>query len=180
VRKVAITILLGAALAASVAPAAQGSCGSTVTPGNSEVDQYTETVPGACGHEDTSPASPGGNRGGGSDSSAPPAPAATVEQLQSAGPDGAGAAVLVEGDAANGSGHDGGDDNGGQQGSTTTIKGTPAPESEDGSVLSGLARTVTGSDDSGGLGIVLPLVLAASLVGALAYFVRRRDRTPQT
>src|SRR5215208_4130863 len=62
---------------------------NTVPPGNSEVDQYSETVPGDCGNESTPAPDPEGND---SFDSIPPA---TLAQLESRGPDGRAAALLA-------------------------------------------------------------------------------------
>src|SRR6476659_5484480 len=83
------TLLLLIALPATAA--AKGGCGHhTVTPqGNSEAEQYSETVPGPCGNQ---PANPGGS-GGSSNNSVPPA---TLQQLQSQGAAGQNAAALAQ------------------------------------------------------------------------------------
>jgi hypothetical protein len=178
-------LLLVVALAFLAAPAAQAACDpATVPGGNSQIDEYTETVPGACGDHQSQTGGAGG--AGGHSGNGPAAPAATVEELQSAGPDGAATAGLVDDvapgpDTGSGDPATGGSDQAGgskPSGSTNAQEGGAADG--DGSVLSGVARSLGGADDSAGLGIVLPLVLAASLIGALAYLLRRRDRTPQT
>jgi hypothetical protein len=179
-RAIVIIALLAVAESLS-AQAAGATCGTTVPGGNSQVDEYTETVPGACGHQQSVNASAASASHG---DSAPPAPAATVEELRSQGPDGAGAAGLVGDDVEPGSGP-GGDSATDAQGSGGPAGGDRSPAASDdgsgnGSALTGLVRSVSGSDDGGGLGVVLPLVLAASLIVALAYLIRRRARTPQT
>ena len=93
------TLALAGLLALLALPAtglAQGGCGNQTTtpPGNSEVDQYTETVPGACGNQ-----SPGGGGGstdgsGGSDDGSA-VPQSTVDQLSSEGAAGEAAAGLA-------------------------------------------------------------------------------------
>ncbi len=66
---------------------------NTVPPGNSEVDQYTETVPGDCGNEKV-PVPEAGDDPGAS------IPAPTLAALEELGPDGRAAALLAGGGPA--------------------------------------------------------------------------------
>jgi hypothetical protein len=141
-----LTVLAALALLLPGAASAQDPV-TNAPPGNSAIDEYLETVPGATG--DVRPGAP-------TDSGAlPSAQRAALERL---GPDGRLLADIVEATggkpAANG-----------KQGATAA----PAAAEEGG--RSPLAATVTaalGGDDESGLGLALPLLLLASLAGAIA------------
>jgi hypothetical protein len=82
------------ALLLVLAPAsagAQSECpGARAPSGNSELDQYLETVPGSCGDETINTGGPGGGSGGSA------IPASTAKELRAKGADGKAAAQLAE------------------------------------------------------------------------------------
>lgn len=150
-------------------------------PHNSEVAQYSEVIPGDCGSQTPNPSS-NTSPGGPSDGSIPPG---TLQQLQSQGPAGVNAAGLAEantppsagaGKARPGTGGEG--QGATSHGSQSGAKGgSSAGGRSDGSFLSGLVDALGGS---GGAGIILPLVLGATLLAGLAYWLARRRRTAAT
>jgi hypothetical protein len=169
------TLALAGAIALFAVPglaqAKPGCGGTTTTPGTSEVDQYTETVPGACGDQPN-----GGGGGGGSGSPSDggesgdagssvggPIPPSTVDQLESLGSDGAAAAALAEANSPepDTAGTPGADAGSGQAGSS------------DGSSLTPIIGAFTGSDGNG-MGALLPAILIAVAAGGIAVAVRRR------
>jgi hypothetical protein len=153
-------LLLLVALPATAA--AKGGCHHTVTPqGNSEAEQYSEVVPGPCGNQ---PANPGGS--GGSSNSVPPA---TLQQLQSQGAAGQNAAALAQAGApAGGAKHGAG---GGGQGA-----GANNGQSSGGGAVSGIRDALGGDSGGDGMGLLLPLILAGTLLAGLTYWVMRRRR----
>lgn len=182
------------------APNALGACSDDpVPPDNSQVDQYTETLPDACGDQPDNDeggggdsaggASGGGGSGGGGGasggSSDPPVSNSTVEELQSLGPNGADAANL----ALSTSGGGGNVDSKGATKSGSASLG--AIESEggseqfgaspddlapaDGSAFQAIADAF-GSDD-GGAGPLLPILMVLVLLGALIGGLVRRFRS---
>jgi hypothetical protein len=154
--------------ATSVAVAGKhGHCTTSTSPsGNSEADEYSEVVPGACG-----PQSPGTHHG-----SLPPG---TTSQLDSMGPDGAATAALAAANAppglhgaaggGHGSGHGAGNPGGAGDRSAPAGGG-----SNDGSWFSGLFRALGGQSDQGGLGWLLPAILGVTLLAGLAVVLVRR------
>lgn len=122
-------------------------------PGNSGVDQYFETVPGAAGNR---PAQPQANSGGA------PAGSSTLAQLSKLGADGRKAAQLAAGTAP--------------VAHPNPPAATPAGHATGSSpAVAGVGAVATGG--GGGLGILLPLLLAAALLGVLAAVVVRRRRS---
>ena len=170
-------LLMAAALALAVwAPSAdaQRNCpsGSDSPPGNSEIDQYSENVPGPCGDQPVNPPS------GGSDT--PPSgsvPPGTVDDLNSLGADGQAAAALAQATAPR---NQGSDDNGGEGAGGAEGLGGAAALADDidasnGSIFDEIFDAITGSGDGGnGLGILLPIILIAALIAAVAYSRTRR------
>jgi hypothetical protein len=133
-------------------------------------------------------------------------PAGTVEELESLGDDGAAAADLATGTspddsqpAASGStstgsngsgsgsqaGSGSGSGSGSQAGSGAGSAGsgggsasaTGGDESGSGTGVGKLIDSTVGGSDSGGMGPALPLILLATAVAAIAFFVVRRQRT---
>jgi hypothetical protein len=184
-------LLASLALAAPAAFPNVAAAAALVPPGNSAANQYTETFP-----------TPGGNaeaKGKGKVTPGDVLGAANAEKLDAKGKQGREAAAVVAATAppatATGAGGEegsgqssaggaegggaagqaGGEENGGSatgSGSGQTVSG------EDGS--SGLGEVLgqaTGSTSSGGTGLLLPLIVLASVVGALAFFLRRRRQT---
>jgi hypothetical protein len=144
-------------LAALTLPSAAAAAGSNAPPGNSGVDQYFETIPSAGGNH---PAARGAKPGAGGLS------AAERRRLAAAGPAGAAAADLAAANAPRRARHHHG------PGATTTA---PLPSAAGRSPFSTALHAVSGSDSSG-LGILLPLILGATLLaGILAVAVRRRS-----
>jgi hypothetical protein len=165
---------LAGALLLSVVPAvatAKPGCGAGLNvPSGSEIDQYAQSIPGACGNQEQGgPQTAGGGSsggGGGSGSSGAPISASTRELLQDQGAAGAVAESLANANAPRIRNNGGGGSAGGQG------KGSG---SDDGQSQAGAALdSLLGSDD-GGMGIVLPLILLGVAVGG-GLFVTRRAR----
>jgi hypothetical protein len=164
-RKISIALTLTALLMLPALAQAKAHHNS----GNSAGDEYSENVPGAGGDHQGS----GGSGGGpGSGSSLPPG---TTQALQEQGSAGAGAANFanstgpkaakkaahVQASGKNGSGSTSGSDSG----------------SGSGGGLGDVVKQVAGagnSSDSDGMGIALPIILGASILGALAFLLARR------
>ncbi len=131
---------------------------SVVPPGNSAVNQYTETFPTARG--------PAATKKQGKERHRSPAEALgprKVRRLASEGPAGRELAAVV----------------------AATSPTAAKPEAPGGFIASadslgdssGLGEVIaqaTGSSDSGGMGIALPLLILAALVGFAVYLWRRR------
>jgi hypothetical protein len=139
----------------ALAPAGAFAQGTVAPPGNSGIDEYLETVPGAGGNH-----RPGTGHGALS-------PAAK-KALDSLGANGRAAAAAGEATATSQTkaGH----------------RPTPLPDSEvkirepSGSPFAALGRALSGSNDHGGLGAWLPILLALTAAGFLAaVLVRRRS-----
>ncbi|MDP9244983.1 MAG: hypothetical protein M3O77_07850 [Chloroflexota bacterium] len=111
----------------------------------------------------------GGNSGGSSHGNA--APPQTLQQLQSEGAAGSNAANLAQatapgggfGQAASGNGSGG-------------ANGAVADQPSGSGALSGVGSALGGDSGGGGLGIVLPLILAGTLLAGIAYWLIRRGR----
>jgi hypothetical protein len=151
-----VSTSLLAALLFPVAAAAK-----TVPPGNSGADQYSETLPGAGGNDKTNA---GGSSGGSQDDVLSATAQKNLDQLGGAGQ---ATADLAEATAPQrqGTGQDK------RQGDRKATDNDPSGSSGFVDVLG----QVAGNDDSGGMGIMLPLILASSLLAAFAFlWVRRR------
>ena len=148
----AITALVVLALALPALAHAQAPQ-TNAPPGNSAVDEYLETVPGATGN--TRPRAPAQAGAGASVLSA--AERARLERL---GPDGKTLADAVEATAP------------------ATKKGTSAKpevlESTGRSPGRELLDAVGGNDGGGGMGLVLPGILIAALLAAITLVLLRR------
>lgn len=162
-------------LLATLALPAVGAAASKVPPGVSGANQYTETLPG-----------PGGNTRAGDDGSGKtPAQAVgkrNAAKLEALGAEGRAAAQLAAetAPAGNAGGGQGGTvQGGGAQGQASGGSGSNASGSSRlDQVLSQV--TGTGGSDSGGMGLLLPLLIAAALLMAAVYaFNRRRTARPQ-
>ena len=175
----AAPLLAAAMLAFAVwAPSAdaQRNCpgGSDSPPGNSEIDQYSENVPGPCGDQPVNPPS------GGSDT--PPSgsvPPGTIDDLNSLGADGQAAAALAQATAPRNQGSDGDGDGGEGAGSVEGLGGAAALaddiDESNGSIFDEIFDAITGSaEGDDGLGILLPIILIAALIAAVAYSRTRR------
>lgn len=123
-------------------------------PGNSAIDEYLETVPGATGNQTPRKAGPGGDSGG-------VLTAAQRKRLEQLGPDGKALAGVVE--------------------ATSPAQAKLEPSTAEPSVaegrspLSQVLEAATGSSgEGGGMGILLPAILLASLLGCVTLAVLRR------
>ncbi len=177
----ALAVFPSGALAAALVP-----------PGNSAANQYTETFPTPGGNAEAKgkKATPGDVLGAGNakklDSkgrqgreaaavvaaTAPPAVVGAGGGGTSQAPAGGGG----DGSASGGSGQAGGSGEGAsvtEAGSDRTVSGDTSGSSGFGEVLG----QATGSSSSGGTGLLLPLIVLASVIGALAFFLRRRRQT---
>jgi hypothetical protein len=125
-------------------------------PGNSGVQQYLETVPGASGNQAV-------KRG-----KTPLLAPRVRRQLESRGSDGKKLEALVDSTAPRRE----------QQVHNSPPRAAPHAAQRGDSPLEGFGRSVTDSADAGGMGVVLPIVLGAStLLLALAALLRRRRHT---
>ena len=165
-RRQLLSVALCVGLLASCAPAALAQ-GTNAPPGNSGIDQYLETVPEA-----------GGNRPRRDGDGASRLPARTVQRLKKAGADGKAVAELVAstGTARSGCQASPSERSGTKSGAKRDPGASGGSSSPPSSSVPGTiaAPTVSGSG-SGGLGIVLPLLLALSAFGAVFFALRRRD-----
>jgi hypothetical protein len=132
-----------------------------VPPGNSEVDQYTETVPNGCG-EDRPSGGEGGDAG-----NADAVPGQTATELQELGADGETALQLARANAPSGGGGNG------NQGSTGVELEGGGDDDGIGDVVTGVVDAAGGSGT--GLGLILPLILIGVCVAAGIYLARRRS-----
>jgi hypothetical protein len=185
-------------LAPSAATAARCDKG-TVPPGNSEVDQYAESIPGGCGNVpfdggngNGNGASNGGSGGsggssgssGGGSGSGSSLPPGTGQALKAQGPDGLATAAIARSTAPGGIGSSGpGGSNGDGSGDATFgITDVPSAGGSDSpfeAVLAALGEAISGGSGSGdgdGIGIVMPLLLGAILIGGIVFGLRRRIR----
>lgn len=133
---------------------------------NAGVDEYSEQVPGGGGNQPSNPNAGGGGSGGSGDPDGGPLTPAQVAALEAQGADGAAAASLAQQtgpDSTAGRGGAGDGSAGGGGGSAA----------DDGGGLTEIAGNIAGGSDSG-MGVALPLILGAALIGALAFVVMRR------
>jgi hypothetical protein len=175
--------LVACLVVAGLAFPASSLATSCAPPGNAGVDQYFETVPGAnCNH---SSGGGGGHHGGGS------LPPGTSTQLSKQGAVGNAVKQLVAssgvgsnsagtGSAAGGSGNG----NGHSKSSGKSVVIPTANLSGSGrNPLSGLLHPVLTGSSSGGIGVLLPVLLGSALAVALLMTVLRRrfhSTGPQT
>jgi hypothetical protein len=142
-------ILLCAAAAVLTAP------GSAVAlkapPGNSEVDQYAETLPGPGGNQTINPSG-----GGGGGSTLPPA---TERQLDRLGPDGRAAAQLARSTAPD-------------RGRIASHGSSDPGGTHSSSAFGAVSDAISGSD-GGGLGVLLPLILVGVGATGIGYALAR-------
>jgi hypothetical protein len=167
-----LRLALALAVWASIASLPAAAEALTIAPpGNAGIDQYKEKIPGPGGSET---ARPGESQG------PPPAPAAVLgkrnaEKLSRLGADGRAAARLAARTAS------------ARTAAARHAGKNPAAQADraaaGGSGSSGLLEVVaqaTGSSSSGEMGLLLPLIIAAAVVGAVAYAVTRRRSTPDS
>jgi len=143
-----LVLVLVAALALPTVASAQRD--TNAAPGNSALDQYLETVPGASGDKRPGPAgkrlTPSGRR-----------------SLERRGRDGRALAEIVDATTER------------ERVTTKRKRPTTALVAAEGrSPLRGAADAATGAGGSGGLGILLPLLLGAITLVILATVILRR------
>jgi hypothetical protein len=181
--------VVAAGLVLTAPPALAQNCKpeNEVPPGNSELDQYVETVPGACGDERPDGASGGGSGSGGgtgasgggegsaSDGSGGGSsiPSETRRELERLGGAGAAAAAVADATAPADV-----DKSGNESASDRAVEGDGSAEIDDaaddeGSVFGALASVLTGDSAAG---LALPLALIAILIGGLAFWALKRRR----
>src|SRR5215213_3746951 len=173
---IGVVAMLAAMAVASAPTAGAKPCGSqnNVPPGNSEVDQYSETVPGDCGNQPSPTPSA-------DDDPAGSIPAGTLSQLEKLGADGRAAALLTaaadreDGLAGVGGGGGGGGGAGAGGGESTDLPAgqisSPADESDEGGLLDALGDALSGD---GGLGWIVPVLLLVIVALAIATYLRQR------
>jgi cobalamin biosynthesis Mg chelatase CobN len=161
------TLIAGVVLAALLPVA--GAVARPVPPGNSAVNQYTETFPTAGGPKQSKTAK---------EHARPPAQvlgAGTANRLAANGPAGQAAATVAAqtapasiraGAAAEGAKKSGGAK---EAGGDASLRG-----SDGSSGLGEILAQATGTASSGTLGVFLPLIIAATLVWSVAFLWRRR------
>lgn len=187
-------LLAPLALVVLAAIPAAAPAASLVPPGNSAANQYTETFPTSGGNAEA--------KGKGKATAGKVLGAGNAKKLDSQGKQGREAAAVVAATApppltsggASESGEEGSTDGGagkgdnagqtgganGAQSGGGSAAGSGAAVSADQSGSSGLSEVLgqaTGSTSSGGTGVLLPLVVLASVIGALAFLLRRKRRT---
>jgi hypothetical protein len=160
-----LTTLCIAGLALPGAALAAG----TVPPGVSGAAQYTESLPGPGGEESTKSMVEAGQGGDGQKAAEPARTLGTenAEKLEALGPEGKAAAGLA---AAGGEGNRAGD----KSGSGGAAADTATHSSGGGSGVGQVVRQLSGSDGSGGMGLLLPLLIVMAVVAAAGYLIGRR------
>lgn len=146
-RRLALPLLCALALAGPAVAAAQQR---NTPPGNSSVDQYSESIPGATGEHWIPPGGFLPGHGGRATRSA------LARRLEAQGPAGRLAARTGPPRPA--------------AGAASSGFGARSPLSEAMRVLSG--------QDGDGLGLLLPLLMAASAIAVALLFARRRGAEP--
>ena len=156
-----VLLLLAPAAASAQAP-------TNAPPGNSAIDEYLETVPGATGDaRPRPPGAPGGDAG---------LTPSQREDLQRRGPDGALLVALADsiasGDATRSRPTAGDrDDAASPAGERSAREDAVAAQGR--SPLSATLAAATGGGD-GGMGLLLPILLVAGLAGFVALAIARR------
>jgi hypothetical protein len=160
----AVILVLGAVPA--VAGAKPGCGAGQTVPADSEIDQYAQSIPSACGNQQNETGGGGGSGGGAGggggsgDAGSSAIPPSTVQRLYALGANGGGTQALADANAPRIRG------DGGGRGS----KSGGGSDSGAGSVLDSLL----GSDEGDGMGLVLPLILLTITAAGIAYVTRRR------
>jgi hypothetical protein len=187
-----VLVLGTAALLGGPSAAAAADCGGQVPPANSQIDQYVESVPGDCGNDQVSRNPEKGGGEGGNDAVS----SETAEQLEDLGPSGQAAAELAIANSPGPAGGGGSSDSSSGQpavdvgsaqdagaaadgaGGTQADPGdagVPATATEDGgTALGALSALADAPDDDGGMGWILPVLLAVTVGIGVGYLVRRR------
>jgi len=189
-RYLALVMAVAAALLAPPTALAAG----IVPPGNSAVNQYTQTIPTSRGNKEV--------RRGGHGSPSKALGQKATKKLQKQGKDGRSTAELAAAgtpagaaSSGGGSGGDGGaTGNGGGSAANAGSTGGPGNSGARGSGGVGSAKAIAAADDgksgfnqvlgevtgtssSGDLGLLLPLAIIAASVWCAAYFWRHRRTT---
>lgn len=180
-------VLTACCIAALFALPSAASAGSCAPPGNSGVDQYFETVPGAGCNQGPGGSGGGGNNGGnghnGGGGGGTHLSPSTNHQLASQGAAGRAVQRLVSSTAPTLTGSNANHQTGSKQrgknqqnngvsGAKVTIPSAPGR----GLIAALLHPILSGSTSSGGTGLVLPILLAAILVAAIGALILRRRR----
>ena len=148
-----------------------GAGAEVVPPGNSEVNQYTETLPGPTNDSTVeppgaagTPGAPGGQGSAGGGPGGGVIPDDTARELNQSGPDGRAAAALAQSNAPAAS-----------VGDARDVGGEPAGNPE--SFFDGVLSAVTGADGDDGLGILMLLILLGVAAAGIGHaLLRRRAR----
>jgi hypothetical protein len=137
-------------------------------PGNSGIDEYLETVPGATGNRPSRPASGDGatTADGGQPATLSPAERARLERL---GPDGKAVADVVDATSPQSA-----TPRAPKPSSGSAAQRPTAGSGEGRSTLSAVFSAVTGQDSGGGMGVGLPAILFLTLAGAIGLALMRR------
>jgi hypothetical protein len=150
--------------AVSLALPGQAAAASIAPPGKAGADQYFETLPSSGGN--VAPPNGGGGGSGHRALTQLGQGAAGASRLAHLGADGAAAAALAAATAPTPAAH---------RGHRAALP-IPAPAAADSTSTAGaIAHVLTGSD-SGGLGVVLPLLLATGVIAALGLAAARLRR----
>ena len=159
-----ITLAAGALLALSPSQGMAAACGdkNNLPPGNSEADQYVETVPNECGEGPV--ATP-------SDDDPSAVPASTASELEGLGADGQAALALANSEAT---GPAAGSGNGGQGAGGNNQEIVSDDDGGLGDVFGSVADAFGGSSGAG-MGLILPLLLVAATLAGAVYLLRRRN-----
>jgi hypothetical protein len=160
-----LTLLFGALAMPATSWAAHGH-GHRLPPGNSGASQYSEDVPAPGGNHSSNDV--GGGGGGGDSSNLPPG---VVSALQAQGAAGAGAARFAQATGPGQAGKGGNGAGGGENSGQSAVGGNGGGL---GDILDQVAGG--GGSDSGGMGILLPIILGASLLAAIAVLATRWAR----
>ena len=167
-----ILLLTGMALALGL-PAAAGAQ-TTVPPGNSGANQYTETLPGAGGNEPTSDIGHGKN-----DSPQKALGKKHADRLESLGPAGQATANLAAKGApvpagTQAHGHHRAKGGAGGGNNSRTPPANPGGSSGAGQIFHQLVGSDSGSE---GMGALLPLLIGVAALSAAAFVAIRRRTT---
>ena len=157
-------LLAASAVLASAGPA-YGHRRTLAPPGNSAVSQYVESIPTASGSRPVSSLNSGGGSGG--PGAAGGLSSGTSRSLAGNGRAGAGVLNLVRSTAPT-------------HRASNPSWGGAFLHKQGVSPVTSVLRALTGSSSSGGLGILLPIILVTALVGAggLALLRRRLAKNP--
>jgi hypothetical protein len=143
-----LAVLATLVLALAVAPSGAAAQGTNAPPGNSAIDEYLETIPGTTGDRPASPSGAGSNPSSG-------LTATERKRLEALGPDGRVLAGAIE--------------------QTTPARGTGSLSDGKGRPpVASVVEAVGGHDGGSGLGLILPLILLATLLVMLVALLRRR------